>query len=135
MYDTIQEVIHKPYQNNEELSPNQIAKGYNEALAMTPNDAYGPHHDNGQTSPQISKGYDITLNDAYGYTCTQKTSINRHPLQTIILKYCIRFKLLILPIALPSISCVEFFASYFSELARACVHFIDKSPDFSPLPI
>ena len=75
MYETIQEVIHKPYQNNEELPPNQIAKGYDEVLAMTPNDAYGPHNDNeGQTSPQISKGYDMTLNDAYCYASTQITS-------------------------------------------------------------
>ena len=75
MYETILEVNNKPYQNNEELPPNQIAKGYDEVLAMTPNDAYGPHHDNdGQTSPQISKGYDMTLNDAYGYASTQITS-------------------------------------------------------------
>jgi hypothetical protein len=58
MYETIQEVNNKPYQK---VPSNQISKGYDE------NDAYGPHEVNGvQTSPQISKGYDMTLNDAYG---------------------------------------------------------------------
>ena len=66
MYETIQEINNKPYQK---VPKNQISRGYDE------NDAYGPHHDNeGQTSPQICKGYDMTLNDAYGYASTHVTS-------------------------------------------------------------
>ena len=75
MYETIQEVNHTLYQKNEELPPNHVSKDYEEALDMTLNDAYRLHQGNeGQASPQISKGCDMTLNDAYDYASTQVTS-------------------------------------------------------------